>query len=98
MRQLWRRARWVILGVVVVLVAGGAFYTQLREPIASFGSPDAGAAPRRRRPRIVDSRSGREFVAARGQLSSFEYACAQGWGYSALDNVVAADPTPPRPR
>ena len=93
MRQLWRRARWVVLGVVVVLVAGGALYTQLREPIASFGSPDTGAPhPVVDGNRIVDSRSGREFVPRGVNWSSFEYACAQGWGYSALDNVVAADP------
>lgn len=94
MRRVWRHARWVVLAVVVVLVAGGVLYTQVKTPIASFGAPDTTGAPR---PvvdgnRIVDARSGREFVPRGVNWSSFEYACAQGWGYSALDNVVAADP------
>lgn len=93
MRQFWRHARWVVLGVVVALVAGGALYTQLREPIASFGSPDTGAPhPVVDGNRIIDDRSGREFVPRGVNWSSFEYACAQGWGYSALDNIVASDP------
>jgi hypothetical protein len=42
--------------------------------------------------RIVDARSGREFVPRGVNWSSFEYACAQGWGTSALDTMVARDP------
>lgn len=93
MRRVWRHARWVVLAVVVVLVAGGVLYTQVRSPIASFGSPDTGAPhPVVDGNRIVDARSGREFVPRGVNWSSFEYACAQGWGYSALDNVTAGDP------
>lgn len=93
MRRVWRHARWVVLGLVVVLVAGGVLYTQLRSPIASFGSPDTGAPhPVVDGNRIVDERNGLAFVPRGVNWSSFEYACAQGWGYSALDNIVARDP------
>lgn len=93
MRQLWRHARWFVLAVVVALVAGGVLWTQLRNPSASFGAPDTGAPhPVVDGNRIVDARSGRDFVPRGVNWSSFEYACAQGWGYSALDSVTASDP------
>src|SRR5690242_18985460 len=93
MRHVLHHARWIVLAVVVVLVSGGALYTQLNSPIASLASPDTGAPhPVVEGTRIVDARSGREFVPRGVNWSSFEYACAQGWGYSALDNVVALDP------
>ncbi|WP_395696062.1 cellulase family glycosylhydrolase [Nocardioides sp.] len=93
MRHVWRHARWVVLAVVVLLVAGGVAWTQLRSPIATFGAPDTGAPhPVVDGNRLVDSRTDRQFVPRGVNWSSFEYACAQGWGYSALDNITAADP------
>jgi endoglucanase len=88
-----RYARWIALAAVVVLLSGGAIYAQLSSPAPSGGGPDTGAP----RPvvdgnRLVDARSGREFVPRGVNWSSFEYACAQGWGMSSLDNLVARDP------
>ncbi|WP_229706943.1 hypothetical protein, partial [Nocardioides deserti] len=42
--------------------------------------------------RLVDTRSDRTFVPQGVNWSSFEYACAQGWGYSALDSMLGEDP------
>lgn len=93
MRHVWRHARWVALAVVVVLVSGGALYAQMRDPLTPLGSPETGAPhPVVEGNRIVDARSGREFVPRGVNWSSFEYACAQGWGYSTLDTLVARDP------
>lgn len=93
MRHVWRHARWIVLAVVVVLVSGGALYAQMRDPLSPLGPPDTGAPhPVVEGNRIVDERSGREFVPRGVNWSSFEYACAQGWGYSALDTLVARDP------
>jgi hypothetical protein len=93
MRHVLRHGRWVLLAIVVVLVSGGALYTQLRSPLPSLASPDTGAPhPVVDGNRLIDARSGREFVPRGVNWSSFEYACAQGWGYSALDNLVARDP------
>lgn len=94
MRQLWRRARWIVLALVAVLVAGVAVYSQISSPLAPLRAAAETVAPH---PvvdgnRIVDARSGREFVPRGVNWSSFEYACAQGWGYSALDNLIARDP------
>ncbi|MGB0102295.1 MAG: cellulase family glycosylhydrolase [Nocardioides sp.] len=93
MRHVWRHARWVVLALVVVLVSGGALYAQMRSPLSPIGAPSTGA------PhvvvdgnRMIDERSGRDFVPRGVNWSSFEYACAQGWGYSALDTLVARDP------
>jgi hypothetical protein len=41
---------------------------------------------------LIDKRSGEQFVPRGINWSSFEYACAQGWGYSALDTLDATDP------
>lgn len=87
------QARWIVLAVVVALLAGALLYLQLRTPTASGVPVETGAAhPVVDGNRIVDARSGRDFVPRGVNWSSFEYACAQGWGYSALDNVVARDP------
>ena len=76
-----------------MLVAGGALHAAARSLVASLRSPDAGAAP----PSSTATGSSTPAAVAsslpRGvSWSSFEYACAQGWGYSALDNVIAAGP------
>lgn len=93
MRHVLRHARWIVLAVVVLLVSGGALYAAMREPLNALGAPETGAAhPTVEGNRIVDARSGREFVPRGVNWSSFEYACAQGWGYSALDTLVARDP------
>lgn len=94
MRQLWRHARWVALAVVVVLVSGGALYAQIGSPSSRLWPAAESGAPHPvvEGNRIVDSRSDREFVPRGVNWSSFEYACAQGWGYSALDDLVARDP------
>ena len=93
LRHVVRHARWIVLAVVVVLVSAGALYAAMREPLTALGAPETGAAhPVVEGNRIVDARSGREFVPRGVNWSSFEYACAQGWGYSALDTLVARDP------
>ena len=87
------QARWIVLAVVVALLAGAGLYLQLRTPVAVGVPANTGAAhPVVEGNRIVDARSGRDFVPRGVNWSSFEYACAQGWGMSALDNVVAGDP------
>ena len=93
MRHVWRHARWGVLAIVVVLLSGGALYAQMRDPSSPIAAPDTGAPhPVVEGNRIVDARSGREFVPRGVNWSSFEYACTQGWGYSALDTLVARDP------
>ena len=65
----------------------------MRSPLATGAAIDTGAPhPVVDGNRIVDARSGREFVPRGVNWSSFEYACAQGWGTSALENEVARDP------
>ena len=87
------QVRWIVLGVVVALVAGVLLYLQLRTPRATGEPAPAGAAhPVVDGNRLVDARSGRAFVPRGVNWSSFEYACAQGWGMSALDSLVARDP------
>ncbi|GAA4377228.1 glycoside hydrolase family 5 protein [Nocardioides caricicola] len=88
-----RYARWIALAAVIVLLSGGALYAQMRPPVSAEGVAETGAAhPVVQGNRIVDARSGREFVPRGVNWSSFEYACAQGWGMSSLDSVVARDP------
>jgi endoglucanase len=87
------QARWIVLAIVVALLAGAGLYLQLRTPMAAGIPANTGAAhPVVEGNRIVDARSGRDFVPRGVNWSSFEYACAQGWGMSALDNLVARDP------
>ena len=88
-----RYARWIALAAVIVLLSGGALYAQMRPPVSADGVVETGAPhPVVEGNRIVDARSGREFVPRGVNWSSFEYACAQGWGMSSLDSVVARDP------
>jgi endoglucanase len=88
-----RYARWIALAAVIVLLSGGALYAQMRDPADPTTPIDTGAAhPVVEGNRIVDARSGREFVPRGVNWSSFEYACAQGWGMSSLDSVVSRDP------
>jgi endoglucanase len=93
LRHVLRHARWIVLAVVVVLLSSGALYAAMRDPLSPLGTPETGAPhPVVEGNRIVDARSGREFVPRGVNWSSFEYACSQGWGYSALDTLVARDP------
>jgi endoglucanase len=93
MGGLMRWVRWILLAVALVLVAGAAVAVQLRGPIGNAGAADSDAPqPVVEANHIVDARSGRDFVPRGVNWSSFEYACAQGWGISALDTVVARDP------
>ena len=88
-----RYARWIALAAVIVLLSGGALYAQMRDPADPAALTNTGAAhPVVEGNRIVDARSGREFVPRGVNWSSFEYACAQGWGMSSLDTQVARDP------
>lgn len=88
-----RHARWIALAVVVVLLSGGTLYAQMRTPVAPSSPTETGAAhPVVEGNRIVDARSGREFVPRGVNWSSFEYACSQGWGMSSLDSIIARDP------
>lgn len=90
-----RYARWVALAVAVVLLSGGALYAaQDREDTTAPASAttEAGAP----RPvvdgnRLVDSRTGRQFIPRGVNWSSFEYACAQGWGMSSIDTMGGQD-------
>ena len=67
-----------------MLLSGGALYAQMRDALSPDRRlADTGAAhPVVEGNRIVDARSGREFVPRGVNWSSFEYACAQGWGMS----------------
>ncbi|MEP9362297.1 cellulase family glycosylhydrolase [Nocardioides sp. CN2-186] len=87
-----RYVRWIALAAVLVLVSSGAIYAQMREPTPTGGVVDTGAP----RPvvdgnRIVDARDGLPWVPRGVNWSSFEYACAQGWGMSALDTTGDQD-------
>lgn len=88
-----RYLRWVAVAVGVVLLSGSALYAQLRAPGAEQAAVDTGAAqPVVSGNRLLDERTGRTFVPRGVNWSSFEYACAQGWGLSGLDTLVAEDP------
>jgi hypothetical protein len=41
---------------------------------------------------LIDARTGQQFVPRGINWTTFEYACAQGWGYSELDAMKLADP------
>lgn len=89
-----RYARWVALAVAIVLLSGGGIYAASRrapaEPIV--GKVAAGAPqPVVDGNRLVDARNGRLFVPRGVNWSSFEYACAQGWGMSSLDTMGGQD-------
>jgi endoglucanase len=90
-----RHARWIVpVAAIVVLLTGGAIYAERRDP-APEKKPgvDTGAAqPVVKGNKLVDSRSGAQFVPRGVNWSSFEYACAQGWGMSALDTLGGTDP------
>lgn len=74
----------VVLALLLALVAaGGAWW------LDRATRPDASTAahPVVRGGELVDSRTGKRWVPRGVTWSSFEHACAQGWGYSALDTL-----------
>ena len=89
-----RYARWVALAAAVVLLSGGAIYAvQDHEPEAATGVETSPGAPQPMVDgnRLVDARTGGLFVPRGVNWSSFEYACAQGWGMSSLDTMGGQD-------
>lgn len=91
----WLRRRWLVLAAAVVLLAGASVtgVLLLRDPAEEPPPRNTGAAHVVVEDNLlVDARSGREFVPRGVNWSSFEYACAQGWGMSTLDSLVALDP------
>lgn len=87
------------VAMLLVLAAGvvAAQQTGLLDPVLGEDRPpaaDTGAAqPRVDGNRLVDARTGRDFVPRGVNWTSFEYACAQGWGLSSLD-TSGGTPTP----
>lgn len=89
------RMRWVAVAVTLVLLAAGAAVGWLawRDDPTPTRPVDTGAPqPVVEDNRLVDARSGRDFVPRGVNWTSFEYACTQGWGMSNLDTLVATDP------
>jgi hypothetical protein len=72
-----------VLLALVLVAAGGAWW------VLRGRQPGAGSAaqPVVRDGELVDARTGDPWVPRCVTWSSFEYACAQGWGYSALDSL-----------
>lgn len=89
------RIRWIVLGVVVVVLAAASVFGALElrsEPARSAPALTGAVHPVVDENLLVDARSGREFVPRGVNWTSFEYACTQGWGFSNLDNLVASAP------
>ncbi|MBZ5740551.1 glycoside hydrolase family 5 protein [Nocardioides mangrovi] len=89
-----RYARWIALAVAIaLLVGGGAIYaTRDQDAVATAGLESAGAPqPYVDGNRLLDARTGGPFVPRGVNWSSFEYACAQGWGMSSLDTMGGQD-------
>ena len=89
-RRAWR---WLLPAALLVVVGSGAAAVTLSGAGADARA-GASSAPRPvvEESRLVDTRTGREFVPQGVTWSSFEYACAQGWGLSTLDLLPDADP------
>lgn len=87
-----RYARWIALAVAVVLLCGGAVYALTRSSSPSAGAVETGAPePVVDGNQLVDARTERPFIPRGVNWSSFEYACAQGWGMSSLDTLGGQD-------
>ena len=70
----------LVLGGLLASVALGWFLARPHDPDVS-----AAAEPVVRDGRLVDARTGEPWIPQGVNWSGFEYACAQGWGYSGLD-------------
>ncbi len=88
-----RHARWIVpVAAVVVLLTGGAIYAERRDPAPEQPGVETGAPqPVVAGNRLVDQRSDAQFIPRGVNWSSFEYACAQGWGMSSLDTLGGSD-------
>lgn len=87
-----RVLRWVIPLVALLFIGGAAAAVKLSSNDPPGRTPGTGAPrPHVDGNRLVDSRSGDDFIPRGVNWSSFEYACAQGWGFSALDALSASD-------
>src|SRR5687768_16579729 len=90
----WLGRHRLVLAVAVLLLAGAAVagVLLLDDAPAEPAPTDTDAAHVVVEDNLlVVARSGREFVPRGVNWSSFEYACAQGWGMSMLDTLVAVD-------
>ncbi|SDD34046.1 Cellulase (glycosyl hydrolase family 5) [Nocardioides lianchengensis] len=93
-----RRVRVLLIVAIALLLTTAGVLAVRQSGVLDDGTGPAaettGAAqPRVEENRLVDARTGRDFVPRGVNWSSFEYACAQGWGLSALDTTAgAADP------
>lgn len=92
---------WAAAAVALVLVATAGVVAWRTDAVGDLldDDPDPSAVatgapqPQVVENRLVDARDGRDFVPKGVNWSSFEYACAQGWGISALDTTAgSADP------
>ncbi|MDP2772751.1 MAG: cellulase family glycosylhydrolase [Nocardioides sp.] len=85
-----RRRRWWTAATLALVLAGGAAVAAVT--LADSGPRDTVPYSRAAQPvvdenHLVDSRTGRVFIPRGVNWSSFEYACAQGWGLSTLDTL-----------
>lgn len=82
-RRRGRGVAAVVLLVLALAAAGGTWWVLRGDP----AHPGRAAEPVVRDGELVDARTGDPWVPRGTTWSSFEYACAQGWGYSALDSL-----------
>jgi hypothetical protein len=75
-------ARWLALLVALLCLAAPA------------AAPAAAPQPQVVGNRLVDAATGTAFVPRGVNWPSFEYACQQGWGYSATSDPVTSGPDP----
>jgi endoglucanase len=91
-RDRRRRRAWVAATLVLLLAGGGAAAFALTDRGQRDTVPYSRAAqPVVEENHLVDRRTGRVFVPRGVNWSSFENACAQGWGLSALDTLPGPD-------
>ncbi|MFA6297626.1 MAG: cellulase family glycosylhydrolase [Nocardioides sp.] len=89
-RSRRRRRWWTAAALALALAGGGA--TTAAVTLTGSGPRDTVPYSRAAQPvvdenHLVDGRTGRVFVPRGVNWSSFEYACAQGWGLSSLDTL-----------
>lgn len=92
-RRAHGRRRWLAALLVLALAgSAAAAAVALTDPGPRDTVPYARAAqPVVDENLLVDHRTGRVFVPRGVNWSSFEYACAQGWGLSTLDTLAGPD-------
>lgn len=87
-RHRGRTVAVVALLVLALAAAGGVWWVLRGDPARTADA----AQPVVRDGELVDARTGDPWVPRGINWSSFEYACAQGWGLSALDSL-GSDPS-----